>query len=53
MCAEGWYAEDSPPADGECPECGDATFEGDAVEGCFYGRDTCDVCGGSPCDGGC
>lgn len=62
MCSDGWDYEDpesvggvgSPtPANGECPECGESTLDGEAVRGCFHSPIQCEVCGSRPCDGSC
>ncbi len=39
--------------DGECPECGEPTVDGDAFEKCGYSPCQCDICGYSPCDESC
>ena len=39
--------------DGECPECGELTVDGDAYESCAYSPTECDECGWAPCDGSC
>jgi hypothetical protein len=52
MCCEpSGYSEDE--IDGECPSCGQPTVDGDAYEQCYYSDVLCEVCGWSPCNGGC
>ena len=39
---------------GECPDCERPTDEdGASTEGCCYGADFCETCGGSSCDWSC
>lgn len=47
---ETYETNDGP--DGECPTCGEPTYNGYA-EGCAYSPVECDDCGYSPCDGSC
>jgi len=39
--------------DGECPDCGEPTNDGDAVYGCSYSPVECETCGSTPCDLSC
>lgn len=39
--------------DGECPDCGNPTVEGEATGGCVYSPVTCETCGATPCDDSC
>ncbi len=52
MCCEpsGYRDED---IDGECPECGEPTVDGEAFECCSYSPECCEVCGCRPCNGSC
>lgn len=52
MCCEpsGWKEED---IDGECPECGMSTCDGEAFDVCGYSPVECEVCGSAPCDLSC
>lgn len=43
----------SEESDGECPDCGWPTFEGDAVRDCYYSPVDCETCGARPCDQSC
>ncbi len=38
---------------GECPDCGEPTIDGDAYVNCSYSPTQCDTCGYSPCDESC
>lgn len=38
--------------DGECKECGEPTYKGQA-EGCCYSPVECEECGYAPCDYSC
>jgi hypothetical protein len=38
---------------GECPECGNDTVDGDAFEQCGHSPTQCDTCGDAPCDLSC
>jgi len=53
MCcaAKEWPIDLSP--DGECPECGAETYEGEAWYVCAYSPSECDLCGWAPCDSSC
>jgi hypothetical protein len=51
MCADGWnYINE---VNGECPECGMPTVDGDAAYGCFYSPIDCETCGSALCDDSC
>lgn len=39
--------------DGECPDCGTPTVEGEAAVGCGYSPVECETCGFQPCDLSC
>ena len=54
MCCDGWNYKDED-VDGECPECGMPTVEGEAQYGCGcnWSPVTCETCGYAPCDGSC
>jgi predicted RNA-binding Zn-ribbon protein involved in translation (DUF1610 family) len=52
MCCEpSGYKEDQ--VNGKCPDCGEETVDGDALESCYYSRIECETCGYAPCDGSC
>lgn len=51
-CCDGWSSEDDE-VNGECPECGMPTVDGDAACGCNWSSISCDVCGHRACDGAC
>jgi len=53
MCCDPVEYSKDEIVDGECPECGEPTIDGDAEEICNYSRTECEVCGWSPCDGSC
>lgn len=38
---------------GECPDCGNPTVDGEAFECCHYSSTECETCGWAPCDGSC
>lgn len=52
MCCEpqGYQKEE---VNGECPECGGDTVDGDALEKCGYSPCDCEVCDSHTCDGSC
>jgi hypothetical protein len=52
MCCDGWYYDDEE-VDGECPDCGTPTVDGQAQEGCNYSPVACETCGWAPCDQSC
>lgn len=47
------YDDENQKADGECPDCGEPTFEGSAIGGCSYSPVICETCGDCPCDQSC
>lgn len=52
MCTNGWsYPKDK--IDGECPDCGIPTVEGESYIGCFHSPVECQTCGWAPCDQSC
>lgn len=52
MCSDGWrYGLDE--VNGECPDCGYPTVDGEAFEGCNWSPVLCQTCGDAPCDGSC
>jgi hypothetical protein len=38
---------------GTCPDCGQETYDGEAVYGCGYSKKLCKTCGFALCDGSC
>ena len=50
-CAGNEYNKDE--IDGECPDCGEPTVDGDAYESCYYSSVECKTCNWKPCDGSC
>lgn len=44
---------DKSQINGECPNCGEPTVDGDAFEQCGYSPTQCETCGFAPCDGSC
>ena len=52
MCCEGWSYPDSA-VNGECPDCGCPTVDGEAQYGCAYSPVICETCGDAPCDESC
>ncbi len=46
-----WEPNDAP--NGECPECGCETVDGQAYECCYYSPELCETCHSAPCDGSC
>jgi len=38
---------------GECPDCGEPTINGDAYDNCDYSPEICKTCGWAPCDESC
>jgi hypothetical protein len=38
---------------GECPDCGGDTVDGDAFDVCGYSPINCNTCGCRPCDESC
>ena len=51
MCSDGWDNLDA--TNGECPDCGEPTVDGDAATGCHYGSVECETCGSRPCNESC
>jgi hypothetical protein len=47
------HGYDEKDVDGECPDCGGPTVEGDAVDQCGYSPVTCETCNSRPCDQSC
>lgn len=52
MCCDGTGYSRSE-IDGECPDCGSETVEGDAYEQCGFSPTECETCGSAPCDQSC
>lgn len=50
MCCDDW---DLGTPNGECPDCGEDTVDGEAAYGCGYSPVVCDTCESAPCDGSC
>ena len=50
MCSDPW---DLGEPNGECPDCGEPTTDGDATTGCIWSPETCETCGARPCDESC
>lgn len=49
-----WSAiETDEEPDGICPDCGEKTWDGLALEGCSYSPICCETCKHSPCDSSC
>ena len=46
-------SEISEEPNGECPDCGGDTFDGESVYICYYSPLDCETCGAQPCDGSC
>jgi hypothetical protein len=51
-CSDGWSSREDE-VNGECPECGMQTVDGEAASGCNYSPIACGTCGHKPCDGSC
>lgn len=51
MCCDSYNYSDE--VDGECPDCGEPTVDGEAAAGCNYSPVICDTCGHRPCDESC
>ena len=52
MCCEGWsYPYED--LNGECPDCGNHTVDGEAQYGCYYARIVCETCNDRPCEESC
>lgn len=39
--------------DGECPDCGDPTVDGNSYDCCTYSPTLCETCRNAPCDQSC
>ena len=52
MCCAGTDYNPSE-IDGECPDCGEETVDGDAYYVCGYSEVICDTCGSAPCNDAC
>ena len=53
-CCDNWnFIRDEYKANGICPDCGRATFNGECICGCCYSSVGCKTCGAAPCDGSC
>ncbi len=52
MCCEGWQYPDAE-VDGECPDCGMPTVDGEAQYGCDHSPLNCSTCGSRLCDESC
>ena len=50
-CSASGYSIDE--INGECPDCGESTVDGDAYDNCSYSPSECGTCGYSPCDQSC
>lgn len=50
-CDSSGYSEND--ADGKCPNCGELTVDGQAVDCCGYSPCLCETCNHRPCDGSC
>jgi hypothetical protein len=50
-CADVGYEKEE--INGECPECGEPTVDGNAYEQCSYSPETCEICNCKPCDLSC
>ena len=50
-CAANDYKEEE--INGECPDCGADTVDGEAYEVCSYSPIECETCGYAPCDQSC
>ena len=50
MCSDG---KDLGCPNGECPDCGAETTDGEATYGCYYSPVVCDTCEHRPCDQSC
>lgn len=46
-----WPPEYKP--NGECEDCGEPTYDGEAWEICSYSPVECNTCGSAPCDQSC
>lgn len=53
MACCGQVEADVDEINGQCPDCGEPTIDGEAVEQCRYSPLVCVTCGHRPCDGSC
>jgi hypothetical protein len=51
-CCDGWSSS-KEEINGECPDCGMETVDGQAASGCHYSPCDCKTCGAQPCDQSC
>ena len=51
-CRDGWDSDDIE-VNGECPDCGCPTVDGQAASGCNWSPCVCETCGYCPCDQSC
>ena len=51
-CCDGWHYANTE-VNGECHDCGMATVDGQAQEGCHWSPIDCESCGSAPCDLSC
>lgn len=52
-CDDWDFIRNGYKANGICPDCGRATFNGECICGCCYSPVECKTCGAAPCDGSC
>jgi hypothetical protein len=52
MCCDD-YGYNVNEIDGECPDCGEPTVDGDAFRSCSYSPVECERCNWRPCDQSC
>ena len=53
MCAEPRNNFDDKDINGECPDCGAATVDGEAFDQCAHSTVICKTCNSAPCDQSC
>jgi hypothetical protein len=46
-----WEPDEKP--NGECPDCGVKTVDGEAYDQCAYSPEVCKTCHSAPCDWAC
>ena len=51
-CSEGWSSK-ANEVNGECPDCGYPTVDGEAASGCDWSPISCETCGHRQCTGAC
>ena len=51
-CCDSWGSYESE-VNGECPECGTPTVDGQAAYGCNWSPVSCECCGRAVCDDAC